>query len=156
MRSKKIFQVLGLIALVGVTGCRVGGWVASVVGDVVGSKGDAACDRRYVSDPSAEPSAFCQEVIDTVASSQIEDDCSSKFHAKAFDGQCPRENAIGGCKYNQTNDDGSEVYDWYYNVSDLEKERGSEFQSHVDTADDVRAKCADPGRYEGGAEFVEP
>ncbi len=156
MQSKKLLRVLGIMMMLGVAGCRAGGWVASVVGDVIGDKGNAACDRRYVSDPSAQPSAFCQEVIDTVASSQIEDDCTSKFHAKAFDGTCPRENVIGGCKYNQTNDDGSTVYDWYYDVSDLEKQGGHAFESHVDTADDVRAKCADPNRYEGGAEFVEP
>jgi len=159
--SKKIPRTLSVVAMLvwvaaATTSCRAGGWVASVVGDVVGSKGDAACDRRYVDSPEKEPAAFCQEVIDTVASSQIQDDCRDNHHARAIDGRCPRENIVGGCKLSMTNDDGSEVYDWYYDVDDLEKADGKSFQSTVTTTDDVRAQCADPQRYDQGAEFVMP
>jgi hypothetical protein len=115
-----------------------------------------ACDRRYVT-PEGTPSGFCQEVIDTVAVSQVADDCNDHHHARALeDSRCPREGIIGGCKLSITNDDGSQVYDWYYDVGALEKEKNQEFESAVTGVDEVRAKCADPKRYEEGAEFVEP
>ncbi|HWL88860.1 MAG TPA: hypothetical protein VNO21_23815 [Polyangiaceae bacterium] len=154
--SGKIPRGILIVAVLAMSGCRAGGWVASVVGDVIGTKGDAFCDRRYVTDPKVEAAAFCQELVDTVAASQFEDDCRSRFTAQAADGRCPREKIVGGCKISVTNDDGSEVYDWYYDVSDLEAKSGREFQSHVSSADAVRAKCADPERYSDGAEFVMP
>jgi len=158
-RIPRSLMAIATIALLATASCRAGGWVASIVGDVVGSKGDAACDRRYIHDdpdPGAVPSAFCQEVIDTVATSQIRDDCNDHLHAHAIDGRCPRENVIGGCKLSMTNDDGSEVYDWYYDVQSLEQQDSVVFKSTVATQDDVRTQCADPQRYDQGAEFVMP
>ncbi|WP_394826986.1 hypothetical protein [Pendulispora albinea] len=155
-KTSRSLMAVATIALLATASCRAGGWVASIVGDVVGSKGDAACDRRYVSDVNEEPSGFCQEVIDTVAVSQIQDDCNDKHHSRAMEGRCPREGIIGGCKLSITNDDGSEVYDWYYDVRDLESSTGATFKSRVATQDDVRAQCADARRYEEGAEFVLP
>ncbi|WP_394837795.1 hypothetical protein LVJ94_12865 [Pendulispora rubella] len=156
--TKAVPRVLAAMAILvmATASCRAGGWVASVVGDVVGSKGDVACDRRYGEGPEADPAGFCQEVIDTVAVSQVGDDCRDNQHAHSIEGRCPREGIIGGCKLSITNDDGSEVYDWYYDVSDLERAKNTEFESSVKTVDEVRAKCADRSRYDEGAEFVEP
>ncbi|WP_394848297.1 hypothetical protein LZC95_12650 [Pendulispora brunnea] len=146
-----------VILVMATASCRAGGWVASVVGDVVGSKGDVACDRRFADGPDGDPAGFCQEVIDTVAVSQVGDDCVDRHHARSLENsKCPREGIIGGCKLSMTNDDGSEVYDWYYDVSDLERAKNTEFESSVKTVDEVKAKCADRSRYEEGAEFVEP
>ena len=55
----------------------------------------------------------------------------------------------------KVNDDGSEVYDWFYDVTALEAD-GGVFEEPVRSKDDVRSLCADPTRYEDGADFVEP
>ena len=152
-------------------GCKAGGCAANVLGDIVGATGDVYCDRRFVSNETKERAPFCQEVIDTVAVSQVRDDCREKHAAQAGEGRCPRENIIAGCKIHKDNDDGSEVFDWYYDVSDLE-DAGDEGQDGDDDADDdadagpifkdpVRTKeevmelCADPKRYEEGATFTD-
>ena len=155
------------------TGCKVGGCAANVLGDVIGETGDVYCDRRFVSNPSKTRAPFCQEVIDTIAVSQVRDDCREKHAAQAGEGKCPRANIIAGCKLHKDNDDGSEVFDWYYDGSDLE-DAGNEdedqdqdqdadagadaepiFKDPVRTKEEVEELCADPKRYEEGATFVE-
>jgi hypothetical protein len=137
-----------LVLLLG--GCKAGGCVANVLGDVIGVTGDVACDRRFVDNPSKKPAPFCQEVIDTLAVSEVEEDCRDKHAARAIEGRCPRERIIAGCKLHKDNDDGSEVWDWYYDVTDLEG-----FEDPPRTKEDVAALCADPTRYEEGATFDE-
>jgi hypothetical protein len=143
------------------SGCKVGGCAANVLGDVVGQTGDVACDRRFVNDPKKKPASFCQEVIDTVAVGQVADDCREKHAARTTESRCPRERIIAGCKIHKDNDDGSEVWDWYYDVSDIDDagapEDGGEadalFEDPARTKEDVKALCADPKRYEEGATF---
>jgi hypothetical protein len=157
---RRLFLVL-LFALV--VSCKAGGCAANVLGDVVGQTGDAYCDRRFVANLSKEPGSFCQEIIDTVATSQFTDDCREKFAARAGDGRCPRERVLGGCKIHKENDDGSEIWDWYYDVSDLEDsgiegrdagpDAGPLFKEAARTKEDVRKLCADKTRYEEGATF---
>jgi hypothetical protein len=137
---------LGLVIVLAV-GCKVGGAVANVLGDVVGETDDVACDRRT----GTEPAPFCQEVIDTVAVSQVGDDCRTKFGAATSESKCPRENIIAGCKIHKDNDDGSEVYDWYYDVSDAGPDSG--FHDAPKTKEDVKKLCEDPSRYEEGATY---
>jgi hypothetical protein len=161
MRRYLAFVLLGALAL----SCKAGGCAANVLGDVVGETGDAYCDRRFVANLSKEPGSFCQEIIDTVAVSQFTDDCREKFAAKADEGRCPRERIIAGCKIHKENDDGSEIWDWYYDVSDLEKtciegrdagsDAGPLFKEAVKTKEEVKALCADKKRYEEGATFVD-
>ena len=141
------------LAVSGVCACRVGGWVANVVGDVVGATGDAYCDRRFVSGAEEKPASFCQEILDTVAVSEFQDDCREKHTARASEGRCDRGRLLGGCKLHKVNDDGSEVFDWFYDVADLEADGGT-FEDPARTEDDVRTLCADPKRYEEGASFV--
>ena len=132
-----------------------------MLGDIVGETGDVYCDRRFVTNASKERAPFCQEVIDTIAVSQVSDDCREKHAARTAEGRCPRENIIAGCKLHKDNDDGSEVWDWYYDVSDLEDagdedgstDGGPIFKDPVRTKEDVKALCADPKRYEEGATF---
>lgn len=155
------FALLALLALA--SGCKVGGCAANVLGDVVGQTGDVYCDRRFVDSPTKRPAPFCQEVIDTIAVGEIEDDCREKHAARASEGKCPRANIIAGCKLHKDNDDGSEVWDWYYDVSDLEdasaqdadSEAGPLFNDPVRTKEEVKDLCADPTRYQEGATFVE-
>lgn len=144
-------------------GCRPAGCVAAAFGDVVGATGDAHCDRRFV--PQGDQAApFCQEIIDTLATSQFKDDCEQKFQAATGDGRCGRDRIIGGCKDLKKNDDNSEVWDWYYDISDLVDAEGPEagpdggvtFVDPPLTIEDVKKLCADPKRYEDGAEFAEP
>jgi hypothetical protein len=135
------------------------GFVAGFAGNLVGETGDSACDRRFVSDGGARGS-FCQELLDTVATSQFQDDCRTKFQAQALGGRCPREQIIAGCKIGKKNEDGSQSWDWYYDVSALERDAGLEpgemFPDAPRTQDDVKKLCADPARYSDGAEFVTP
>jgi hypothetical protein len=135
-------------------GCRPAGCVAGAFGDVVGATGDAHCDRRFTLKEDAR-GPFCQEIIDTLATSQFKDDCDSKFAAASGDGRCGREHIIAGCKDLKKNDDNSEVWDWYYDVSEME-DAGVVFVDVPRTKDEVKALCADPKRYEDGAEFAEP
>lgn len=121
------------------------------IGSPFGATDNAYCDRRYV-DPGGEPSAFCQEIIETLASSEFQDDCRDKHLARADDGRCPQERIIGGCKLRKENDDGSIVYDWYYDISDADG--GGTFATAPRTPEDVAELCADPKRYEEGADFA--
>ena len=112
-------RLLAVVAVALLAGCRAGGCAANVLGDVVGETGDAHCDRRFVA-PGREPGSFCQEIIDTIATGEFVDDCRDKHAARADEGRCARERIIAGCKVGKENDDGSEVWDWFYDVSDLE------------------------------------
>jgi hypothetical protein len=167
-RSWALF-VLVLLGGVPTEGCRAGGCVANVLGDVVGETGDARCDRRFVSGDK-RPAPFCQEIIDTVALSEFQDDCRTKHGAATGEGRCPRERQIGGCKLHKVNDDGSEVWDWFYDVTDIEADAGDAgtdadadaeqpvpvFDDPPRTRDDVRDLCADRRRYEEGATYYDP
>ena len=135
--------------------CRAGGCAANVLGDVVGATGDAHCDRRFVSDEDKKAASFCQEIIDTVALSEFQDDCRAKHTAISGEGLCARDKIIGGCKLHKENDDGSEVYDWFYDVAELESD-GGVFEDPVRTKEEVEELCADKQRYEEGASFVMP
>jgi hypothetical protein len=146
---------LVLALVIAATGCRAGGCVLATLGDIVGATGDARCDRRFVAD-DRNPAPFCQEIIDTLARSQFQNDCREKHAAQAGEGRCPREDLLGGCKLHKQNDDGSDVWDWFYDVTALEEDAGIEFDRPARTADEVRALCADRGRYEEGATFFEP
>ena len=154
-RRTGVPRTLLLLGLVVLAGCRAGGCVVASFADLVGETDDVACDRRYVTEEGS-PSAFCQEIIDTIAMPQIWDDCRQRHHARAIEGRCPRERIVAGCKVSRVNDDGSQVYDWYYDVEEEDDESGLPYESRVTSADEVRAKCADRTRYESGAEFVEP
>jgi hypothetical protein len=152
-------RVLLVIAAASALSCQEAGCVGGALGGIVGETGDSACDRRYVADGGSN-GPFCQEVIDTVAASQFRDDCTTKFQARAIDGKCPREDIIAGCHTLKKNDDNSQVWDWYYNVSGIEEEAGVEagaiFPYAPQTVADVTKFCADPKRYEDGAELAMP
>jgi hypothetical protein len=156
-------RCFALLALILATGCRAGGCAANVLGDVIGQTGDVACDRRFVA-AGKEPAPFCQEVIDTLATGQIEDDCREKHGARGYEGKCAREHIIAGCRLLITNDDGSEVFDWYYDVSELEDagrqdadaDAGPIFKDPILSKEAVKDLCADKERYGEGATFVEP
>jgi hypothetical protein len=148
-----------------VAGCRAGGCVANTLGDVVGETGDAFCDRRFVGPGGKEPAPFCQEIVDTVALSQFQDDCRDKHKARSDEGKCPREKIIGGCKLHKENDDGSEVFDWYYDVSDIEADAskndatadgGVVYKEPVKDKAAVKKLCEDRSRYEEGAHYEDP
>jgi hypothetical protein len=128
--------------------------------DFGGATADAHCDRRFVTDGGV-PSAFCQEVIATLAASQFADDCRNQHKATAGTGGCPRARIIAGCKLDKKTDDNSTVKDWYYDVSDVESDAGAEggvtFDPPVPTdVASVARTCADRSRYENGAELVAP
>jgi hypothetical protein len=135
--------------------CRAGGCAANALGDVIGATGDAHCDRRFVASPEKKPASFCQEIIDTIALSEFQDDCRDKHTAITGEGRCARDQVLGGCKLHKENDDGSEVYDWFYDVTALEADGGS-FEEPLRTREDVEKLCADRQRYEEGASFAEP
>ncbi|MBX3230342.1 MAG: hypothetical protein KIT84_03595 [Labilithrix sp.] len=139
--------VVLIVLLLG--GCKIAGAIANMLGDVVGQTDDVACDRRT----GKEPAPFCQEVIDTVAVSQVKDDCIEKFAANGTEGRCPRDRIIAGCKLHKDNDDGSEVFDWYYDVSDAGPDAG--FRDEPKTKDDVKALCEDRERYNEGATYLD-
>ncbi len=150
---RTLFVALAVIAAG--AGCRAGGCVAATLGDVVGATGDAFCDRRHMP-LDREPGSFCQEIVDTLATSQFQDDCREKHSARAEEGRCPREQALGGCKLSKVNDDGSEVIDWFYDVSAFERDGGMPFVDPARTTEEVKLLCADPTRYEEGSTFVLP
>jgi hypothetical protein len=151
------------IAVLLAAGCETLGSIASEGVDFAGAKADAHCDRRYVTD-GGQPAAFCQEVVSTVAAAQFADDCRTKHEATAAPGLCPRARIIAGCKLLKKNDDQSLVWDWYYDVSDLVTEAGAHsgpdggltFDSQQQNVTDVARSCADPTRYEEGAELAQP
>ena len=145
------------------------------LGSWLGSNSNDSCDRRY----GEKPEPFCQELDDTVAGSEFQDDCRKKFKARALGEYCPRARRVGGCVDKKTNDDKSVVTDWYYDVSDMiggeagadggnagESEAGDgrdgggveaatfdPAETHL-TAEDVKLKCVDHARYSDGAYFV--
>ena len=138
-----------------VCACKPAGCVANALGDVVGETGDAHCDRRSVTGADKKAASFCQEIVDTIAQSDFEDDCRDKHGAATGDGTCPREKIIGGCKISKVNDDGSEVWDWYYDVT-AEEADGGVFEDPARTKEDVKALCADKQRYDEGATYADP
>ena len=139
------------------------------LGSWLGSNSNDSCDRRY----GEKPEPFCQELDDTVAGSEFQDDCRKKFKARALGEYCPRARRVGGCVDEKKNDDKSVVTDWYYNVSDMlasadagDGGNGGDggvsgdaaptfdpTETHL-TAEDVKLKCADHARYSDGAYFV--
>ncbi len=149
--------------LVAVVACDTLGSIASEGVDFAGAKADAYCDRRFVTD-GGQPAAFCQEVVSTVAAAQFADDCRTKHQATAGPGLCPRAKIIAGCKLHKKNDDQSLVWDWYYDVSSQLAEAGAHagpdggltFDSVQHSVTDVEQTCADPTRYEEGAELAQP
>ena len=163
MRHGRPLLVTFLIACVAGVGCGALGSVALEAGDFAGAKADAHCDRRFVTD-GGQPAAFCQEVTATVAASEFADDCRAKHQALAEPGLCPRANIISGCKLLKHNDDDSLVWDWYYDVAAIVAEAGPNagpdggptFDSVPHGVGDVKKLCADPSRYEEGAEPATP
>jgi hypothetical protein len=137
--------------------------IAAKGGDFAGATADVHCDRRYTAD-GGQPSSFCQEVVNTLAASQFADDCRLHLEATPGEGLCPRSNIIAGCKLRQAENDGSEVWDWYYDVSSFVAEIGPDdgpdggptFVNPPQTIADVARLCADPTRYENGADLVTP
>ena len=136
--------------------------IAADGADFGGAKADAYCDRRFV-DAGGTPSAFCQEVLSTVAASEFADDCRTKHLSATGPGLCPRPHIIAGCKLHDAPADHSNVYDWYYDVSylvgDASADGGVEaggFDARARTVSDVAAMCSDPTRYEQGADLVFP
>lgn len=132
--------------------------------DFGGATADAHCDRRTVA-PGGQASAFCQEVVATVAAAQFSDDCRTKHAATPGPGLCPRATIIAGCKLDEKHGDGSIAWDWYYDVSSEVADAGAEagpdggptFASPVaQTVTDVARICADRDRYQDGAELVTP
>jgi hypothetical protein len=132
---------LGLTAVAVSSGCGV---LAAVAG------GTGSCDRR---EATKEPRPFCQEIVDTVAVSQFGDDCKGKHTGYFTEDACPRDKAIGGCELDETNDDGSTVVDWFYDVSAEPKLKEYPPEDVAHTTDDVKRFCADKKRYEKGAHF---
>jgi hypothetical protein len=158
--SPRVRALLVLLAGAAALSCKEAGCVGGALGNLVGETGDSACDRRYVADGGSRGS-FCQEIVDTVAVSQFEDDCRKKFEATTYDGRCTRDPTIlAGCKNLKKNDDNSEVWDWYYDVTGIEVDAGDDggtlFPDAPKTAAEVKMLCADPTRYGDGAEFVMP
>ena len=155
--ARRAALALGVSACV--VGCSAVGWLGGTLGGLVGATSDDHCDRRYVDDGGSN-GPFCQEITDTVAGGQFQDDCRNKFKASAGDGKCPRDGIIAGCKNLQSNQDNSEVWDWFYDVSGLERDAGFEagtlFPNAPKTVDDVKKLCADPSRYSDGAELATP
>jgi hypothetical protein len=133
-------------------GCEAGSCLLNALGDVAGETADARCDRRFVAD-GGDPVAFCQEIVDTLAAGAFQKDCREKHAAAASKGRCSRDNVLGGCKLHKQNDDGSDVWDWFYDVRALETDAGITFRDPPRTQGEVEAMCADPERYEEGATF---
>jgi len=160
LRSTRAALISRSFALLLVSaGCDALGSVALEATDFAGAKADAHCDRRFVSD-GGQPAAFCQEVVATVAGAEFADDCRAKHQASADPGLCPRAKIIAGCKLHKHNDDDSLVWDWYYDVSAIVAEAGPDgaptFDSVPRNVADVTRLCADPSRYEEGAELALP
>jgi hypothetical protein len=151
-------------ALLLAVGCSVVDSIAFEGADFGGATADAHCDRRLALD-GGQPSSFCQDVQATVAASQFSDDCRLHLQATPGTGLCPRAGIIAGCKLDKKNGDGSIVHDWYYDVSNILGDGGADggpdgealFAPPVPgTVNAVAAVCADPTRYEDGAELAFP
>lgn len=122
--------------------------------DFGGAAADAHCDRREVTD-GGKPAAFCEEVVATLAASQFADDCRAEHEATPGTGLCPRAGIIAGCKLDAKTEDGSQVWDWYYDASKLDG--GAHFVPPLPhSATDVARLCADRSRYQDGAELASP
>lgn len=141
---------LGIVALA----CAACSAVAGVFGGV-GAGGatnpDDSCDRRF----APRPEAFCQEITGTLVGLQFREDCAQKYDARAATTLCPRERVIGGCMIDKIFEDGSRVTDWFYDLGDLDG--GVDAFPPGDralTVAQIKARCADPKRYEYGAHFV--
>jgi hypothetical protein len=152
-------RLVGFVALAaGVAACDAIASVAVSAADFGGATASAHCDRRFVTDAGV-PSAFCQEIVDTVAAAQFADDCRTKHEATAGPGLCPRPGIIAGCKLGDHTDDGSQIWDWYYRVADAgaDVDAASIYQPPIpDGVLQVASTCADRGRYEAGAELAFP
>jgi hypothetical protein len=136
------------IFVAGALACKLPGSIAAAA-----AGGDSSCDRR--SGASESPQPFCQEILETVAGSRFREDCTQKLKGTAREDKCPRDNVIAGCKVTITNDDGSEIIDWFYDV-DNDPNSKVKTEDRIRTREQVRAKCNEPGRYEGGATFIDP
>jgi hypothetical protein len=132
--------------------------------DFGGATADAHCDRRVTLD-GGQPSAFCQDVQDTVAASQFSDDCRLHLGATPGTGLCPRAGIIAGCLLEQKNGDDSIVHDWYYDESAVLGDGGDEggldgeapfAPPAPQSITAVAQVCADRTRYPDGAELVFP
>jgi len=145
------------------SGCGAFEELAIEASDVAGAKADAHCDRRFV-DGDGRPAAFCQEIVATVAAAEFANDCRARHRASAGAGRCARANVIAGCKLHVANRDASQVWDWYYDVSELAPDTspsadgaaGASFQIRPRTVDDVAALCVNRARYGAGAELATP
>jgi hypothetical protein len=161
---RHIAAPLVLLVAAGASACDAITSVVASGADFGGTTADVHCDRRVVAD-GGQPSAFCQELVATVAASQFADDCRNKFQATAATGLCPRTQVIAGCQLGAKNDDGSKVWDWYYDVSGVIGDAGEHagpdggptFADPVPLdASAVGSVCADRKRYDQGAELVFP
>jgi hypothetical protein len=178
MRKRALVAAASLVLLLGLAApaCTFVEGAFGGLGSWLGSNSNDSCDRRY----GEKPEPFCQELDDTVAGSEFQDDCRKKFKARALGEYCPRARRVGGCVDEKKNDDKSVVTDWYYDVSDMIADGGVEgggdggdgtdsaasdagdaaaaatfdpAETHL-TADDVKLKCQDHARYSDGAYFV--
>jgi hypothetical protein len=132
--------------------------------DFGGATADVHCDRRLTVD-GGQPSAFCQDVQDTVASSQFSDDCRLHLGATPGPDVCPRAGIIAGCLLEKENGDHSSVHDWYYDESKVLGDAGDDagpdgqalFAPPVPrTVAEVAQVCGDRSRYPDGAELAFP
>lgn len=166
-RFASFFFASGALALVAaaahLAGCDGLGGVASEIAAAHGTEHSAYCDRRFITGGKSRPAAFCQEVVETLAAQRFIEDCEQKYGAKTDIGRCPAAKIIAGCKVGKRNDDESVVYDWYYDVRDLEAsdagtlpDGSPAFLGPPRTPEDVRALCNDPGLYDQGATYVAP
>ncbi len=164
MTRRRVAGIALLLLAGGATACAAITSIAVSGADFGGATADAHCDRRFVTGDRSR-SAFCQEVVDTVAASQFADDCTTNFGATPGTGLCARAQILAGCKLDATNKDGSQVWDWYYDVTPLIADAGDlagpdggpTFAPPVPhSIVDVAVLCADPTRYAGGAALVLP
>jgi hypothetical protein len=142
-----------------VSACSVVTSIAVQGADFGGAAANAYCDRRYVTD-GGTPSAFCQEVVGTLAASQFADDCRNNHQATTGPGLCPRPTIIAGCKLLDSHSDDSQVWDWYYDVASFpvdQPDGAAYFAPPVaSSVAAVGQLCADPTRYPLGAELAQP
>jgi hypothetical protein len=162
--SPRSFFLLGAALAAAVAACDVITDIAVQGADFGGATADAHCDRRYALD-GGQPQSFCQEIQGTVAASQFSDDCRGHLQSTPGTGLCPREHLIAGCKLDKKTGDNSIVRDWYYDISSIIAEAGADagpdggptfLQPTPRTLADVAKACADPTRYEEGAELIQP
>jgi hypothetical protein len=145
-------------------GCDVVTGIAVQGADFGGATADVHCDRRLTLD-GGQPSAFCQDVENTVASSQFSDDCRQHLGAIPGTGLCPRDGIVAGCLLEKKNGDDSIVHDWYYDESNVLGDGGNaegpdgaaSFAPPVPRSVAAVAQvCADRSRYPDGSELAFP